>query len=400
MNLEVKKKKKKKGEEDEEEIEEKLTSKGNLLSKGRNNCDCEGVMHEVLTNCLNCGHIVCEQEGYGDCFFCSNFVQNPKDSTSNDILLSKAVEQKNKLLEFDKNFTKRQIIYDDQTDYYESDVNQWLSEEEKKERKSKEDRLKKLKEEKKNTFKIDFAGRKIVEDNSATQEEIQKVLKDLRTSSSTKTIIPNPTVSKLTFPKNYLKSTSSISGGEEVEMNRLQNDYFDFQLEEFPTDDTDVDPSLYDNPSTNNFDQGKCLSMHQPWASLLVQGIKRHEGRFWDTQYRGRLWIASTVQEPSEEEIKTVEEQYIKMGRTNFPKFYPKSALLGCVDLVDVLSQEDYQNKIKEDEKESESEFVFIVKNPRKMIVPFSISGQPYIWKLDNEDLQTAQSGLKPIPKK
>jgi activating signal cointegrator 1 len=399
MNLEIKKKKRKKGEEEEEEIEEKLTSKGNLLSRGRNNCDCEGVMHEVLTNCLNCGHIVCEQEGYGDCFFCSNFVQNPKDSTSNDILLSKAVEQKNKLLEFDKNFTKRQIIYDDQTDYYESDVNQWLSEEEKKERKSKEERLRKLKEEKKNTFKIDFAGRKIVEDNSATQEEIQKVLKDLRTSSSTKTIIPNPTVSKLTFPKNFLKSTSSTTGNEEEEANRLQNDYFDFQIEEFPTDETDVDPLLYDNPSTNNFDEGKCLSMHQPWASLLVQGIKRHEGRFWDTQYRGRLWIASTVQEPSEEEIKTVEEQYIKMGRTNFPKFYPKSALLGCVDLVDVMNSEDYK-KIKEDEKESESEFVFIVKNPRKMVVPFSISGQPYIWKLDNEDLRTAQSGLKPLPKK
>jgi activating signal cointegrator 1 len=399
MNLEIKKKKRKKGEEEEEEIEEKLTSKGNLLSRGRNNCDCEGVMHEVLTNCLNCGHIVCEQEGYGDCFFCSNFVQNPKDSTSNDILLSKAVEQKNKLLEFDKNFTKRQIIYDDQTDYYESDVNQWLSEEEKKERKSKEERLRKLKEEKKNTFKIDFAGRKIVEDNSATQEEIQKVLKDLRTSSSTKTIIPNPTVSKLTFPKNFLKSTSSTTGNEEEEANRLQNDYFDFQIEEFPTDETDVDPLLYDNPSTNNFDEGKCLSMHQPWASLLVQGIKRHEGRFWDTQYRGRLWIASTVQEPSEEEIKTVEEQYIKMGRTNFPKFYPKSALLGCVDLVDVMNSEDYK-KIKEDEKESESEFVFIVKNPRKMVVPFSISGQPYIWKLDNEDLITAQSGLKPLPKK
>ena len=26
-------------------------------------------------------------------------------------------------------------------------------------------------------------------------------------------------------------------------------------------------------------DQGVCLSMHQPWASLLVRGIKRFEGR-------------------------------------------------------------------------------------------------------------------------
>ena len=40
-----------------------------------------------------------------------------------------------------------------------------------------------------------------------------------------------------------------------------------------------------------------CLSMHQPWASLLVHGIKRIEGRSWKTEHRGWLWIASTAQE-------------------------------------------------------------------------------------------------------
>ena len=34
-----------------------------------------------------------------------------------------------------------------------------------------------------------------------------------------------------------------------------------------------------------------CLTMHQPWASLLVYGIKRAEGRGWTTDFRGRLWI-------------------------------------------------------------------------------------------------------------
>lgn len=38
----------------------------------------------------------------------------------------------------------------------------------------------------------------------------------------------------------------------------------------------------------------KCLSMHQPWASLLVHGIKRIEGRDWKTDFRGRLWIHAT----------------------------------------------------------------------------------------------------------
>lgn len=29
----------------------------------------------------------------------------------------------------------------------------------------------------------------------------------------------------------------------------------------------------------------KCMSMHQPWASLLMAGIKKHEGRSWYTSH-------------------------------------------------------------------------------------------------------------------
>jgi len=38
-------------------------------------------------------------------------------------------------------------------------------------------------------------------------------------------------------------------------------------------------------------DIGMCMSMHQPWASLLVHGFKRFEGREWTHKYRGPLWI-------------------------------------------------------------------------------------------------------------
>ena len=38
-------------------------------------------------------------------------------------------------------------------------------------------------------------------------------------------------------------------------------------------------------------DKMTCSTMHQPWASLLVYGIKRAEGRGWNTDFRGRLWI-------------------------------------------------------------------------------------------------------------
>ena len=46
-------------------------------------------------------------------------------------------------------------------------------------------------------------------------------------------------------------------------------------------------------------DKGMCLSMHQPWASLVILGFKRFEGREWTSDYRGPLWIHSTSKKPT-----------------------------------------------------------------------------------------------------
>lgn len=43
--------------------------------------------------------------------------------------------------------------------------------------------------------------------------------------------------------------------------------------------------------------------MHQPWASLLVHGIKRIEGRDWPTEHRGTLWVHATAQAPEPDDI-------------------------------------------------------------------------------------------------
>lgn len=50
----------------------KVLSKGALIKEGRHFCGCEGDLHEVITNCLSCGKIVCEQERLGPCLFCGH----------------------------------------------------------------------------------------------------------------------------------------------------------------------------------------------------------------------------------------------------------------------------------------------------------------------------------------
>lgn len=60
-------------------------------------------------------------------------------------------------------------------------------------------------------------------------------------------------------------------------------------------------------------DMRSCMSMHQPWASLLIAGIKKHEGRPWYTSHRGRLWIAATAKPVDMEAVKTMENFYKKL---------------------------------------------------------------------------------------
>lgn len=47
-----------------------------VLIPGRHSCECLGQKHKLISNCLECGRIVCEQEGSGPCLFCGALVSN------------------------------------------------------------------------------------------------------------------------------------------------------------------------------------------------------------------------------------------------------------------------------------------------------------------------------------
>jgi hypothetical protein len=94
------------------------------------------------------------------------------------------------------------------------------------------------------------------------------------------------------------------------------------------------------------------------------------------------LWIASTVKEPLPEEIKQLENFYKTLyGKTDlaFPQNYPSGCLLGCVEVVDVLPQEEY--RIQHPNGESESPYVFVCENPHELFFKFPNKGQHKICK-------------------
>jgi Putative zinc finger motif, C2HC5-type len=96
-------------------------------------CGCFGTQHKALTNCLYCGRISCEREGYGFCAFCGYMVDEAKQSDSNGIESGEAWKQKERLLRYDREFAQRTVIFDDQADYYNETTSSWLNEVEQRE---------------------------------------------------------------------------------------------------------------------------------------------------------------------------------------------------------------------------------------------------------------------------
>ncbi|KAK9903225.1 hypothetical protein WJX75_000094 [Coccomyxa subellipsoidea] len=150
----------------------------------------------------------------------------------------------------------------------------------------------------------------------------------------------------------------------------------------------------------------QCLSMHQPWASLLVHGIKRVEGRSWPTDHRGRLWIAATAQEPSPATVQEMEDFYTHIhgleGNTpKFPQHYPRGVLLGCVHVANCLSAAELQAAEGLPEglaQETESDFCFLCERPRRLIVPQQVKGQHKIWPLPAAAAKQFGPALKAVP--
>lgn len=110
-------------------------------------CNCQAGQHKLINNCNSCGRIVCEQEGIGPCLFCGQIVctneeqQGLKSSgkKSDNLLkslkekgggeaLKKALEQRDRLLEYDRNSEKRTTVIDDELDYFEEN-SVWHSDE-------------------------------------------------------------------------------------------------------------------------------------------------------------------------------------------------------------------------------------------------------------------------------
>ncbi|GKV12486.1 hypothetical protein SLEP1_g23623 [Rubroshorea leprosula] len=149
-----------------------------------------------------------------------------------------------------------------------------------------------------------------------------------------------------------------------------------------------------------------CLTLHQPWASLLVHGIKRIEGRSWPAPIRGRLWIHAASKVPDEATIKAMEDFYREIYAVNgitdlkFPEHYPVSRLLGCVEVVGCLRCEELAQweVLPEGVRlEGQTDFCWLCEQPQKLLIPFEMRGFQGVYNLEKKIYEAAVRGLVPV---
>ncbi|KAA8534636.1 hypothetical protein F0562_032105 [Nyssa sinensis] len=149
-----------------------------------------------------------------------------------------------------------------------------------------------------------------------------------------------------------------------------------------------------------------CLTMHQPWASLLVHGIKRIEGRSWPAPIRGRLWIHAAGKVPDDATIKAMEDFYREIYAVNgitdlkFPEHYPVSRLLGCVEVVGCVRCEELTcwEEVPEGVRlEGLTDFCWLCEQPQKLIIPFEMRGFQGVYNLERKIYEAAVRSLVPV---
>ena len=388
-------------------------------------CNCMSSKHPLVGNCLDCGKIQCLQEGEKYCIICGSEIplkEEYEKNCMNDIEMKKAYIHKEKLIKFQKDFYSKLQIIDDFTDWYELSTNTWIDQASREKARQKDDELDKIRENPNYDWSINFQTLKIEKvyekvDEAKEREDVaqyfineikerdkkkkQELSSTLNCRMSTIKAIEEFSLLTKKYKQDNENSINPSSLAKKIDMDmdkRFGEQISNANKELLSSMDLMTENDYF----LNETDKGKCLSMHQPWASLVIEGIKRFEGREWDIDYRGILWIHSTSKKPDQELIDSVEKQYKILYEKckkppKFPKRYPTSALLGCVDLVDVIKRQDYVKIMNNTviQEKSDSNYQFVVKNPQKLDIPIKMPGQPKLWELDFDSFQRIKDSVK-----
>lgn len=123
----------------------------------------------------------------------------------------------------------------------------------------------------------------------------------------------------------------------------------------------------------------KVLTLKQPWATLVSEGIKEYEFRSWKTNYRGKVLIHAGAG-IDKKEIERFKDLNLK---------YPSKRIIAEVEIEDCLELDDKLNQkiISENNiaygSKIRTGYAWKLKNVKKIKSNKEINGKLGLWNID-----------------
>lgn len=126
----------------------------------------------------------------------------------------------------------------------------------------------------------------------------------------------------------------------------------------------------------------KVLSLTEPYATLIKNGIKTIETRSWKTSYRGNLYIhASSTRIPKEYKNNKNLMSLVNIDELNYGNIICSCELIDCIEITDKFVKEIQKN---EDEYVSgvysKGRYAWILKDIKVLDKPIKAKGHLGIW--------------------
>lgn len=123
----------------------------------------------------------------------------------------------------------------------------------------------------------------------------------------------------------------------------------------------------------------KVLTAKQPWASLIVEGIKDIENRTWNTNYRGRILIHSSKMPEKGlpcEVLNSMQYSVVFTANSLNALVGENGVILGSIEIVDcVLNHPSIWAEV--------GTYNWVLANPIKFETPIPAKGQLGFWEFN-----------------
>ena len=125
----------------------------------------------------------------------------------------------------------------------------------------------------------------------------------------------------------------------------------------------------------------KVLTIKQPWATLIIECLKKYEFRTWKTNYRGKILIHAGL---------SLEQKYSNKFK-DYKFNYIKGAIIGEAEIIDcILVDEKFNNQLQKENilvygNDHVGIYAWKLDNVKKYKNPIYIKGKLGLWNYEEE---------------